>query len=250
MPKAAVLLLVLCACAPGEDDRTILAVGAHCGDMEISAGAVLARHARLGDRVVILHLTLGERGNPRLSPEAYGTQKRREALEAAKALGAEALFGPYKDAELPDDEPARRYVAGVIRSVKPTHVITHWKNSIHRDHAAAHAIVRDALLLASLEGVPVEGAPHRGVRGVYYAENWEDDEGFQPYLHVNVTEDFERWKGAVTKYEFIRGGVSSFPYLDYYVALARVRGARSGHRYAVAFEVDGESKKRVAGALP
>jgi len=55
---------------------------------------------------------------------------------------------------------------------------------------------------------------------------------------------------AVTKYEFIRGGVSSFPYLDYYVALARVCGARSGHRYAVALEVDGESKKQVVGSLP
>ena len=243
------LALWFAVAAADQAQRTILAVGAHCGDMEITAGAILARQVRMGDRVVILHLTLGERGNPKLSPEAYGAQKRREAEEAAKVIGAEVLFGPYRDAELPDGESARRYVAEAIRKIKPTHVVTHWKNSIHRDHAATHAIVRDAVLLASLEGVAA-GAPHRAIRGVYYAENWEDDKGFQPYLYIDVTADMERWKLAVTKYEFIRGGVSSFPYLDYYEALARVRGARAGVRHAVALEVDQETKRRTLDSLP
>ena len=246
----AALALLLALAAQALPPRTILAVGAHCGDMEITTGAILARHARAGDRVVILHLTLGERGNPKLAPEAYGAQKRREAEEAARVLGAEVLFGPYRDAELPDDEPARRYVAEVIRKIRPTHILTHWKNSIHRDHAATHAIVRDALLLASVEGVAIAGAPHRGIRGVYYADNWEDDEGFQPYLSIDVSADFERWRQCVTKYEFIRGGISSFPYLDYYEALARLRGARAGVRHAVALDVDEPAKRRVSDVLP
>jgi fucose permease len=40
--------------------RTILAIGAHAGDAENTSGAILAR--RLGDRLAILHLTLGEGG--------------------------------------------------------------------------------------------------------------------------------------------------------------------------------------------
>ena len=47
--------------------------------MEVSAGAVLARQHKLGDRVTLLHLTLGEGGNPKLAPQTYGEQKRREA---------------------------------------------------------------------------------------------------------------------------------------------------------------------------
>ena len=89
-------------------DRTVLSIGAHAGDAEITTGALLARHQRLGDRVVMLHLTLGEGGNPKLSPAAYGEQKKREALAAAKALGAEVLFGPWKDGELRDTEEAAR----------------------------------------------------------------------------------------------------------------------------------------------
>jgi len=40
--------------------RTILAIGAHAGDMELTAGAVLIKQHKLGDRIVILHMTLGE----------------------------------------------------------------------------------------------------------------------------------------------------------------------------------------------
>lgn len=218
--------------------------------MELTAGAVLARQQRLGDRVVLLHLTLGEGGNPRLLPAEYGAQKRREALAAAEALGAEVIFGPYRDGELPNDEQARRYVADVIRQVKPTHVITHWERSIHKDHANTHAIVEDAVLLASLEGVVTERPRHRGIRGIYFAENWEDKEGFQPYLYVEVSEEWERRREAVIEYEFVRGGISSFPYFDYYDALAVVRGAESRRRRAVAFDIDALGKRRVLDSLP
>jgi LmbE family N-acetylglucosaminyl deacetylase len=250
-PRQALLVgvaLAAGAVGTGAADRTILAVGAHAGDAELTAGALLARHRRLGDRVAMLHLTLGEGGNPKVSPLVYGEQKRREALAAARALGAEAHFGPWKDGELRDTEDAARHVAGVIRRVKPTHVVTHWKSSLHPDHEAAHRIVNAAVLLASLEGSGQP--PHRGVRGVYYADNWEDAEGFTPYLYVDVTEDLATWKAAATAYEFVRGAISPFPYLEYYEALARVRGALAGRRFAVALEVDSFAKTRVVDALP
>ena len=233
-----------------ETRKTFLAIGAHCGDIEVTCGAVLAKHSKLGDRVVILHLTLGEGGNPKLSPQAYGEQKRREAETAAKVLGAEALFAPYEDGELPDTEEVRRYVADVIRQVQPSHIITHWRTSIHKDHAATHRIVNDAVLLASLEGVETSNPRHRGVKAIYYTENWEDPENFKPYLYVDVSAELKTWKEAVTQYQFIKGGISSFPYLDYYEALARVRGAEAGRQYAVAFDIDPFEKKRVVDLLP
>lgn len=230
--------------------RTFLAIGAHAGDMEITAGALLLKQHELGDRVVLLHLTLGEGGNPRMSPDEYGRQKRREAKEVAAALGAEVIFGPYRDGEIPNDEAARRYVADVIREVKPTHIITHWRKSIHKDHAATSAIVDDAVLLASLDGVKTAHPAYRGVRGIWYAENWEDPEGFDPYLYVNVSGVIPRWREAVAKYEFIRGGISGFRYLDYYTALATLRGAESRKEAAVAFDIDDMGKRRVLDSVP
>jgi LmbE family N-acetylglucosaminyl deacetylase len=230
--------------------RTILAIGAHAGDMELTAGAVLAKQHEKGDRVVLLHLTLGEGGNPKLSPEAYGAQKRREATAAAEALGAEVVFGPYRDGELPNTEETRRWVADVIRQVKPTLIITHWKQSMHRDHATTSAVVQDAVLLASLAGVKTAHPPHRGIRGIWYAENWEDAESFRPYVYVDVSGALAKWREAVSRYEFVRGGVSSFRYLDYYTALATVRGAESGKEHAEAFDIDALGKKRVLDGVP
>jgi LmbE family N-acetylglucosaminyl deacetylase len=230
--------------------RTILAIGAHAGDMELTTGALLLKQRQQGDRVVLLHLTLGEGGNPKRSAEEYGAQKRREAIAAAGLLGAEVLFGPYHDGELPNSEEARRYVADVIRQVKPTIVLTHWRESMHRDHATTSAVVKDAVLLASLEGVKTDHPAHRGVRSVWYAENWEDAEGFRPYLFVDVTGTIPRWREAVSSYEFVRGGISPFAYLDYYTSLATVRGALARKGQAVAFDVDPEGKRIVLSGLP
>jgi N-acetylglucosamine malate deacetylase 1 len=235
---------------PSRTPRTILAIGAHAGDMELTAGALLIKQHKLGDRIVILHMTLGEGGNPKMSPAAYGVQKRREALAADSVIGAEAIFGPYKDGEIPNDEAARRYVADVIRQVKPAYIITHWSHSIHKDHSNTSAIVQDAVLLASLEGVVTAHPAHRGVRGVYYAENWEDSESFAPYIFVGVVDEMAQWRDAVTKYEFVGGTISSFPYLSYYEALATVRGAVAGKGKAVALDIDEFGKKRVLDALP
>ena len=240
---ALLALLLQIAPASATPQRTFLAIGAHTGDMDLTAGALLLKQSSRGDRVVILHLTAGEGGNPKLDAKTYGEQKRREAIAVAKALGAEVIFGPYKDGELPDDDATRRYVAGVIRDVKPTHIITHWKNSMHKDHAAASAVARDAVLLASLSG-------WRGVRSVWYAENWEDAEGFQPYIYVNVSDVHAKWRDAVKQYEFVGGTISSFAYLDYYTALATLRGAEARKGQAVAFDVDSYGKKRVLEEVP
>jgi LmbE family N-acetylglucosaminyl deacetylase len=218
--------------------------------MELTAGAFLIKQHELGDRVFILHMTLGEGGNPRLSPAIYGAQKRREALAADSVIGAEAIFAPYRDGEIPDDEAVRRYVADVIRAVKPSYIVTHWSHSIHKDHSRTSLIVQDAVLLASLEGVVTGHPPHRGVRGVYYADNWEDAESFTPYVYIGVAEEMARWREAVTKYEFVSGRISSFRYLEYYDALSTVRGAVSGKGRAVAFDIDSFGKRRVLDSLP
>jgi len=241
---AGVLLLAVCDAPAPAQQRTILAVGAHAADMDLTAGPILAHQKLRGDRIVILHLTLGEAGNPHLSPAQYAEQKRREAAASAKALGAEVIIGPYPDALLPNDDNARKYVADVIRQVKPNYVITHWKNSFHKDHSATSAITRDAVLMAELEAVKTDHPPYRDVRGVFYADNWEDSDDFRPFIYVDVSDVFEQWKQAVREYEMVRGGVSPFAYFDYYTSHFESLGALVGRKYAAALSVD-ESARRV-----
>jgi LmbE family N-acetylglucosaminyl deacetylase len=238
---AAVVLAIASLPAPAQ--TTVLAVGAHAGDMEVSAGAALARAARNGARVVLLHLTLGENGHPKKSAAEYAKQKREEAVAAAKALGGEVRFGTWTDGSLRASKETEEFVAQVMREVKATHVITHWKRSIHPDHEAAHVIAKNAALLASVSG-------WRGVRSVVFAENWEDPEGFQPSIYVDATEDFPTGRKAAECYEFLRGGVSAFPYMQYYEGLSGVRGAEARKRHAVAFDVEPMGKRRVLESWP
>lgn len=225
------------------EGRSILAIGAHAADMEISAGAVLAKCASLGGEVTLLHLTPGERGHPTLDPDAYAAQKRMEAEDAAKELGGRAIFLDHKDGELPDTEEVRFQVCDVIREVKPTIILSHWKNSIHKDHITAHRIVEDAVFYAAIPGIVRALPNHRGA-SLYYTENWEDPEGFTPYYYVDVTGFMELWERAARRYELFSGNISSFPYLDYYRSLARVRGALSGFEFACAFDIPEFGKKR------
>ncbi|MEP6507186.1 MAG: PIG-L family deacetylase [Gemmatimonadales bacterium] len=254
MRSISICLGLACASAPllaqtPPAQKTILAIGAHAGDMELTTGALLIKQHKAGDRIVILHMTLGEGGNPKMSPALYGAQKRREALAADSAIGAETIFAPYKDGELPNDEAVRLYVANVIRQVKPTYVFTHWQKSIHKDHARTSAIVQDAVLLASLEGVVTGTPPNRGLRGIWYADNWEDSEDFQPYISVDVSNEMKQWREAVSKYEFVRGGISNFHYLEYYDALSIVRGAVADKQRAESFNIDAFGKRRVLDGL-
>lgn len=237
-----VLWLLVCSGIGNAQHHTILAIGAHAADMELTAGGILAAQKMLGDRVVLLHLTLGEAGNPKLSADQYAIQKRQEATEAAHLLGAEVMFAPYADAMLPNNEESRQFVADAIRQVKPDYLITHWRNSFHKDHANTYSIVKDAALMAELEAVKTAHAPFRGIKGVFYTENWEDEEGYRPYLFVDISRGCEQWTKAIQSYQMVRGGVSSFHYLEYYTSLVHMRGAQMGKACAETLDVEEAQK--------
>ena len=227
----------------------ILAIGGHCGDMEFTCGAVLLKHAKAGHQITLLHLTRGEKGDPTMSPDDYAAQKKIEAEAAAKALGGKALFLPYGDGELPVNDEVKYQIADIIREIKPTTLITHWKKSIHKDHANTHLNVVDAQFYAAIPGIK-RALPHHSARGPYYAENWEDPYDFNPYIYVDVSDVFDEWVEAACKYKLFAGGVSKFPFKDYYKSLAVIRGAQIGVKYAVAFDIEPMGKKQVMGFMP
>lgn len=221
----------------------ILAIGAHCGDVEITTAAVLAKQKKLGNDVAILHMTLGERGHKKLHPLKYAEQKRKEALEAGKILGAKVIFAPYCDGELPNNEEAVGIVSEVVRELKPTNIITHWRRSIHKDHAYTHTASMDGILWSVLDGIQSKFTPNKNLKGLYFAENWEDSDEFNPYIYYDISDNMNDWEKCVKKYQLFRGGVSDFPYFDYYKSLFRLRGCESGYKYACAFDVETINKK-------
>lgn len=226
------------------DKRVVMAIGGHIGDMELTAGATLATMALEGHKIITVALTGGERGNPKhLTPEEYRVQKIDEANIFAKLLGGEAIVLEYADGELPDNEKVRWQVCDLIRKYKPNVLITHWKNSMHKDHATTHRIVKDAQFYAGLPAIKREEPAHFAA-GAYYAENWEDPDDFKPYIYSTVTQEaFKLWEEAISHHWFTINSIS-YKYKDYYAHLKRVRGIEARKEYAEVFEIE-EMQKRV-----
>ncbi|WP_223692862.1 PIG-L deacetylase family protein [Leifsonia poae] len=226
--------------------RTVLAIGGHIGDMDLTAGPTLAKMVLDGDRAIILACTYGERGHPRLTPDEYRVQKIREGEQFAADIGAEFRVLDYSDGFLPDDDDAADQIADIIRVEKPEIIISHWTKSIHRDHERAAILAERARFLASL---PVDSPLGRhGVNQFLHADNWEDADGFVPDLYVPIPEEaFERWRAAIQNQAFARGETYGFRYIDYYTAMMTAKGCLVGSERACGFVVGGSSKFELAG---
>lgn len=218
--------------------RTVLAIGAHIGDMDLTAGPTLAKLVLDGANATIIALTPGERGHPRLSPSEYKKQKIAEGEAFATAIGADFMVLDHSDGFLPDTDEVALQLATIIREKQPDTLITHWKHSIHRDHEHAARLSERARFLAGLPMDPSENPqlPRHSVRTFLHAENWEDMEGFQPTMYVPIPDEaFYRWVSAIRHQAFARGETYGFRYIDYYTALMTTRGCLAGYPRACAF---------------
>lgn len=219
--------------------KTILAIGAHVGDMELTAGAMLASCAVSGGRAVTLALTAGEKGAPAGADVLeYRKNKVAEAERFAAMLGGEAIVLDHPDGLLPDNDDVRFEVCDVIRRVKPDIIVTHHKKSMHKDHAACHRIVVDAWFYAAIEGFQRE-MPKHFARSLYFAENWEDAIDFKPYVYLDVSAGYELWEKAIDCHWFAVHS-TSFPYKEYYAHLKRLRGIEGRRQYCECFMIQPE----------
>jgi LmbE family N-acetylglucosaminyl deacetylase len=214
-------------------DKCIMVVGAHAADAEIMGGASVLKHVDADWRAVMVHMTPGEKGHPKLWPAEYKAIKDVEAENAAKVLGATSIMMPLPDGELPVNEDVQMAIADVIREHKPTIILTHWKGSFHRDHNNTHFNVLASLFYAGLRTFERKYPPHRPEK-IYFAENWEDMEDFRPEVYLDTTDVFDRYIEAIHAYSLFRGEVVSFRYEQWYRGASKMRGAEAGFDQAVA----------------
>lgn len=216
-----------------DSDKCIMVIGAHAADAEIMGGATVLKHVDAGWRAVMVHLTPGEKGHPKLSPEEYKAIKDVEAENAAAVLGATSVMMPWPDGELPVNEEVQMAVGDVIRQYRPNVILTHWHGSFHRDHNNTYTNVLASLFFAGLRTFTREYPEHSPDR-IYFAENWEDMENFRPEIYIDTTDVHERYIEAIHAYSLFRGEVVGFRYEQWYQGASKMRGAEAGFDHAVA----------------
>lgn len=213
---------------------SVLAIAGHSADMEFTCGAVLAKCRAAGDRVVVVHCTPGEKGHRLKPPDQYLIQKTAEAQAAARVLDVEIYALAYRDNDLPVDDAVQRSLRRIMDEVQPTIIITHPPGAGHRDHRHAHLNTMGVLNRGPLGGWGW-GSGTWPVRQIWFAENWEDAQEFASHVLVRVSGFYDVWLAAARQFELFRGGISPFPFEDYYTTLLRMRGASAGTDYAVSF---------------
>ena len=228
--------------------KVIMAVGAHTGDAQLTMGMLLAKHAMMGDKVIIVDLTAGERGCPAgYTPETFREYNIACAKKFADELGGESIVFDTPDGELYDSKELELKLARLMREKQVDAVLYHWKNSIHKDHVQAHTITDNAIFFASLPTFDMDGLAPAPIKKFMCAENWEDPEGFEPYYYFDVTEADPLWEKAV-KHLWLTEHSTSMAYLKYYDALSVTRGALIRKGRATAFATTG-TKRMVLESL-
>lgn len=226
---------------------SIMAIAAHPGDAFFAMGAPVALHVHLGNQGHFLSLSLGEKGSATIPAARYGILQREASQRAANMLAARASFLTYPDGEIPVNDEARFSVCDLIREYKPEIVVTHWQGSWHKDHKACYEIVNDAVFYAALPAIARKQPAHT-VAKLFFADNWEDANGFKADTYLDIAPIFQRWFDACATFPMWRGE-NGFRYNDYYGSLAIERGCLSGSKYAVALMSPPEQLIRRVRAL-
>src|SRR5579862_9948404 len=124
----------------------ILALAAHCDDVEQTCGGTLLKMAQRGYRTGILDLTQGETGT-----RGSAEDRAREAADAAKVLCTswrQALDIP--DGRVENSWENRLKVVRILREQKPRVVILPYWKGRHPDHYTASVLGYEACFLAGL----------------------------------------------------------------------------------------------------
>jgi two-component system response regulator HydG len=194
--------------------ESVLAIGAHPGDVEIGAAGALLAHQAAGVAVTILTLSAPARGGT-------GDQTGREAQQGAAALGTRLVLADLVSPDSGEANPAGAAVDRVVADIQPTVLYTH---SVHDDQPE-HRSTHQAALAAA-----------RRIGRVYCFQSPSATIDFRPTRFVPVDDQLGgklQAVGAFTGQDEVRAYLEP----DQVTSTALYWGRYCQARYAEAFEV-------------
>lgn len=198
--------------------RRILAIGAHCDDIEIGAGAALARWARQDPGTQFTFVVM--------SSTAERAAESRACLTAlVSPAAASVTVHGLRDSRLPTQfDQVKDVLAGLSRHPWDL-VLTHHKYDAHQDHRLlgelAPTAFRDHLVLQ------------------FEVPKWDGDLGSaRPNVYVPLTADDVAFKWALLNQHYPSQRGKDWWDAETFAALARLRGMECRAPYAEAFRAE------------
>ena len=211
--------------------KSALVITAHPGDFGWRAGGAIALHARKGYRVKIACLSYGERGESQwawkkagVSLEEVKAQRKVEAAEAARVLGAEIEFFDAGDYPLRATDAILDRLIDIYHEVKPAFVLTHSLNDPSNvDHPEATRLAQEARIIAQAAGHKPDPTRAYAAPPVFLFEPHQPEQcDFKPNVILNIDDVWETKRAA---FEVLAAQKHLW---DYYTRVALNRGMQGG----------------------
>jgi 4-oxalomesaconate hydratase len=210
--------------------KTALIVSAHSADFVWRAGGAIALHQERGFAVTVVCLSFGERGESAklwrqsgMSLDRVKTERRKEAEQAAKALGvADIQFWDLGDYPIKLDDDALFRLVGLYRAIHPAFVLTHSRRDIYnRDHELVTEFAQHARIVAQAHGHK-PGEKVLGAPPVFLFEPHQPEQcDWKPDVLLDITSVWEKKRAAI---ECMAGQEHLW---EYYTRVALQRGAQA-----------------------
>lgn len=216
----------------------ILGIGCHPDDLEIGCGGTLAKYAKQGHKVFMCHIANGNMGHKVIMPDELNRIRTKEAEDAARTLGAEAISLDIGDAYVEaGNKELRNRLTKVVRETKADLIITHNPVDYMRDHEQASALAVDVSFMTSIPHL-IEGSQSTdNLPPVFYMDALAGI-GFIPTEYVDITEEMELKLEAVACHKsqivWMREH-DGIDFLDFVRTCNKYRGLQSNCTYAEGF---------------
>ena len=130
--------------------RKVLSFGTHPDDIEIGCGGTEVLLAQKGYEITHVILTSGEAGSDRIPSRELSAIREKEAIEAAKVLGAGGVeFLQYPDGLTGFTREMKVDIIRIIRRLKPHILFVHERNESSLGHRVASELVLEAMQAGS-----------------------------------------------------------------------------------------------------
>jgi 4-oxalomesaconate hydratase len=207
--------------------KTALVVSAHSADFVWRCGGAIALHAERGYAMTVVCLSFGERGESEklwrqkgITLEEVKTSRRREAENAAKALGvADLQFFDMGDYPMRATDEYLYRLVDVYRKVKPAFALSHsLADPYNFDHPLATHMAQEARIIAQAHGHN-PGEAVLGAPPVFLFEPHQPEQcGWKPDVLLDITQVWAKKRAAI---ECMTGQEHLW---EYYTGVAQRRG--------------------------
>ena len=218
----------------------ILGIGAHPDDLEIACGGTLAKYAKSGHKVFMCHISNGNMGHALIMPDELISIRKKEAIEAAKKLGAEDVSVDIGTGDIEVDASNQsiiKNIVEIIRWTKPDVIITHNPDDYMQDHMEASRLAYNASFASSLVHYATKTPSFGNIPSVFYMDTLAGV-NFIPTEYVDISDTIEAKLEALSCHESQVKWMldhDHIDFVDFVRTCSKYRGLQCGVPYAEGF---------------